>query len=147
MQEFIRRVFIYCFYFVKYTEHEANWKQSNVTQEALSPKPSSELIEETDNAKSLESVDCTQKNKESECNYVNNLSTILQQMCEQSGKKKTPMCLVNELARHHKVKSYQSQKFHLNLLSFVILDTSPIPSDRRIRTSTPKNFCCKSQIG
>lgn len=84
-------------------EHEANWKQSNVTQEALSPKPSSELIEETDNAKSLESVDCTQKNKESECNYVNNLSTILQQMCEQSGKKKTPMCLVNELARHHKI--------------------------------------------
>ncbi|KAI9552256.1 hypothetical protein GHT06_022618 [Daphnia sinensis] len=91
-------------------EHEANWKQSNITditQEVLSPKQNSDLktiiMEDTDSAKKLESVDCTHKNEKTECNYANNLSIILQQVCEQSGKKKTPMCLVNELARHHKI--------------------------------------------
>ncbi|XP_057377966.1 double-stranded RNA-binding protein Staufen homolog 2-like isoform X2 [Daphnia carinata] len=87
------------------SEHEANWKQS-VSQEGLLPKLSSELktlMEEPDSAKTLESVDCTQKNEKSECKYASSLSIVLQQVCEQSGKKKTPMCLVNELARHHKI--------------------------------------------
>ena len=34
---------------------------------------------------------------------IEEIDSVLQERSESSGKKKTPMCLVNELARHHKV--------------------------------------------
>lgn len=83
------------------TEYNANWKQSSVTQETQLPRSSSELKTLAEEIQTPENLDCTEKSK---CSDVANFPIILQEECEQSGKKKTPMCLVNELARHHKVK-------------------------------------------
>ncbi len=79
---------------------------SGGAQEALIPVQGLELkntIDEIHKIETFENVGCIEKENRCESTDDTDFSMGLQDKSEQNGKKKTPMCLVNELARHHKV--------------------------------------------
>ncbi|XP_046444046.1 double-stranded RNA-binding protein Staufen homolog isoform X1 [Daphnia pulex] len=92
---------------VKDQVFEPNWKMSGGAQEALIPAQGLELkntIEELHKIETFENVGCIEKENRCESTDDTDFSMGLQDKSEQNGKKKTPMCLVNELARHHKIQ-------------------------------------------
>ena len=92
-----------------FSAFDPKWKKSNQSEEALAPTQSLELktqIKEMHTEiETSENVGCIENNHHQQCESAGetDLSVVLLERSMQTGKKKTPMCLVNELARHYKV--------------------------------------------